>query len=355
MKSDSLEVCSYSSFTACILLLRVDWHHLAKWFSFPQEVHFTPHAGHCCWPNRCVPPQNLQMRRDGPFLSPDFWSASTSVFDSWSLRSVWLAQVCCCPWPYVLLLLQTDEATLFACLRLRSTCRCHCSVEASIVVVVITYRLRVPESLIPSTILSRIRESFRQSQKFLDWAKILSSANFWSMDSPSCWPPCWIDSAQMSHLSLRSRICRRLLWLHQGFACLRRLNQRCCRFLLLVDQSNIETGQFSIPPFVRLAVRRFGNFSIVCRVSNFHSCFSRTNWVLLVAVCLGLPPLIVLLLQWLVLQIRCRSFSYFKRSHRSHHVTFYSLYLNSTVIYDDDTQVLSDTRNRTWSVYHYVM
>ena len=42
---------------------------------FPQEVHFTPHAGHCCWPNRYVPSQNLQIRRDGPFLSPDFWSA----------------------------------------------------------------------------------------------------------------------------------------------------------------------------------------------------------------------------------------------------------------------------------------
>lgn len=80
MKSDSLEVCSYSSLTACILLLRVDWQHLANWFSSPQEVHFTPYAGHCSRPNRCVPPQNLQIRRDGAFLSGNFRSDFRSAF-----------------------------------------------------------------------------------------------------------------------------------------------------------------------------------------------------------------------------------------------------------------------------------
>lgn len=46
--------------------------------------------------------------------------------------------------------------------------------------------LCVPESLIPSTILSRIRESLRQLQKLHYGARILSCAMYWSMDSPSC-------------------------------------------------------------------------------------------------------------------------------------------------------------------------
>ena len=48
------------------------------------------------------------------------------------------------------------------------------------------------------------------------------------------------------------------------------LNQSCYRLLLPLDQSNIEITQFSIPPFVCLVVRRFGNVAIVvCTVSNF--------------------------------------------------------------------------------------
>ena len=77
----------------------------------------------------------------------------------------------------------------------------------------------------------------------------------------------------MSHLSLRWHICPRLIWLHQGFAHLH-LNESCGRFLLLVDQLNIEIRQFHIPQFVCLAVWRFHNSAIVvCRLSSFRSCF----------------------------------------------------------------------------------
>ena len=268
---------------------------------------------------------------------------STSVFDSWSLWTVWFAQVCYGLWPYVLLLLRTDQATLFACLRLRSTCRCRCSVEMSIVVVVIiTCAFRNLWSLARFCLGSGSRLGSRRS--------CMIELKFSALQRTGLWvrlpvdPSCWIDSAQMSHSSLQWRICRRLLWLHQGFACHPRLNQSCCRFLQLVDRSNIETRQFCIPPFVCLAVRRFDNFAIVvCRVSNFRSCFSRTDWVLLVAVCLGLPPLVVLLLQGLVLQLRCRSFSYFKRSQIWHHATFYS-FISTQQKYTSTTHWHDQTR-----------
>lgn len=120
MSSASLELSFYSSLTPSVLYLLVDWQHLAKLFSFPQELQFAPKAGQCCCPNRWFPPQNLQVRRAGAFLSGNFQSL---CFDFFAPTSSFFLHTCFFPWPFVLLALWTDLSTCMTGLK-SSSPRC---------------------------------------------------------------------------------------------------------------------------------------------------------------------------------------------------------------------------------------